>query len=128
MVYIIWFKPESNCSNSKIQICENPLESLVGLERKIDSVTKTLSKPYFNKILKVLIKFNPANARIIVDYILTEQTEINIKDSTKESKIKTLVWLSNFHNNKSFTDMTKGDILEYLNNSRKTTTEDPSNK
>jgi hypothetical protein len=28
-------------------------------------------------------------------YIMTEQTEINIKDSTKDSKIKVLVWLSN---------------------------------
>ena len=32
-------------SNSNIQICENPIESLVVLERKIDSLTKTLSKP-----------------------------------------------------------------------------------
>jgi hypothetical protein len=62
------------------------------LERKIDSISRTLSKPYFNKILRDLSKFNPANAKTIVDYILTEQTEINIKDSTKESKIKTLVY------------------------------------
>ena len=115
-------------SNSNSQVCENPIESLVDLERKIDSITKTLSKPYFNKILKDLLKSNPANAKTIVEYILTEQTEINIQDSTKESKIKTLVWLSNFHNNKSFFNLTKQDILEYLNNSRKTSTEDPSNK
>ena len=115
-------------SNSNGQLCEGPIESLTDLERKIDSITKTLSRPYFNKILKDLLKSNPDNARIIVEYILTEQTEINIKDSTKESKIKTLVWLSNFHNNKSFIELTKQDILEYLNNSRKTTVEDPSNR
>jgi len=115
-------------SISNSQLCENPNKPLVELERKIDSITRNLSKTYYNKILKDLLKFNPANAKTIVDYILTEQTEINIKDSTKDSKIKTLVWLSNFHDNKSFIDLTKGDILEYLNNSRKTTTEDPSNK
>jgi len=114
--------------NSNSQLCENPRESLIDLERKIDSITKTLSRPYFNKILKDLLKSNPANAKTIVDYILTEQTEINIKDSTKESKIKTLVWLSNFHENKSFIKLTKQDILEYLNNLRKTILEDPSNK
>jgi len=114
--------------NSNSQLCENPRESLIDLERKIDSITKTLSRPYFNKILKDLLKSNPANAKTIVDYILTEQTEINIKDSTKESKIKTLVWLSNFHENKSFIKLTKQDILEYLNNLRKPILEDPSNK
>ena len=115
-------------SNSSVQVCENPIESLVDLERKIDSVTKTLSKPYYNKILKDLLRSNLVNAQTIIDYILVEQTEINIKDSTKESKIKTLVWLSNFHNNKKFIDLSKEDILDYLNNSRKTTTEDPSNR
>jgi hypothetical protein len=74
-------------SNFNSQVCESPIESLIDLERKIDSITKNLSKPYFNKIIKDLSKFNPANTKTIVDYILTEQTEINIKDSTKESKI-----------------------------------------
>lgn len=115
-------------SNYNDQSFENLEESLIALEREIDSITRNLSKPYFNKILKDLLNSNFTNVKIIVDYILTEQTEINIKDSTKESKIKTLVWLSNFHNNKSFNNLTKQDILEYLNNSRKTTIEDPSNK
>ena len=116
-------------SNSNGQVYgESPIESLTDLERKIDSITKTLSRPYFNKILKDLPKFNPTNTRTIVEYIITEQTEINIKDSTKESKIKTLVYLSTFHGNKSFIDLTKQDILEYLDYSRKTTIEDPSNR
>ena len=61
------------------------------LHRKIDSITKSLSKPYFNKALKDLINTNPNNASIIYDYIIAEQTELNIKDSTKEGKIKVLV-------------------------------------
>ena len=90
-------------SNSIGQLYENPIESLADLERKIDSITKNLSRPYFNKILKDLLKSNPANARIIVEYILTEQTEINIKDSTKESKIKTLVEIvKSFKNSSGF--------------------------
>jgi integrase len=111
------------------QLCEDPRESLANLERKIDSITKTLSRPYYNKILKDLLKSNPMNAKTIVDYIIVEQTEINIKDLTKEGKIKTLVWLSNFHsNNKSFIEFTKQDILEYLNSLRKSSDKDPSNK
>jgi hypothetical protein len=42
---------------SQIQInhssSSNDIEQL---ERKIDSITKSLSKPYFNKILKELLK------------------------------------------------------------------------
>ncbi len=110
------------------QLYKNPKESYIDLGRKIDSITRTLSKPYFNKILKDLLRSNPANAKTIVEYIITEQTEINIKDSTKESKIKTLVYLSTFHVNKTFIDLTKQDILEYLDSSRKSTVEDASNR
>jgi len=118
-----------NLSGNINQLCEDPRESLDDLERKIDSITKTLSRPYFNKILKDLVKSNTINAKTIVDYIIAEQTEINIKDLTKEGKIKTLVWLSNFHrNSKSFTELTKHDILEYLNSLRKPSDKDPSNK
>ncbi|MGN6822208.1 MAG: hypothetical protein ACTHJ7_05475, partial [Candidatus Nitrosocosmicus sp.] len=72
-------------------------------------------------------KDNPNNAQIICDYIITEQTEFNIKESTKEGKIKVLVWLSNFLNGKNFIEMPKQDILKYLNNLRKSS-EDLSHK
>ncbi|MDR4489660.1 MAG: hypothetical protein R2685_01995 [Candidatus Nitrosocosmicus sp.] len=65
-----------NPSGNTNQSCENPTESLVDLERKIDSITKTLSRPYYNKILKDLLKANPINAKTIVDYIIAQQTEI----------------------------------------------------
>jgi hypothetical protein len=54
------------------------------LEKKIGSITKSLSEPYFNKILKKLLDTNPHNAITIYDYIIAEQTELNIQDSTKE--------------------------------------------
>jgi hypothetical protein len=68
------------------------------LENDIDLITKSLSRPYFNSALKKLARENPNNAQLICNYILTEQTEFNIKESTTEGKIKVLVWLSNFHN------------------------------
>jgi hypothetical protein len=115
--------------NSNSLSCNTENEKhLNDLERKLDSITKSLSKPYFNKILKNLLKTSPNNAITIYDYIIAEQTELNIKDSTKEGKIKVLVWLSNFHDNKSFREMTKQDILAYLNNLRKSSLEDPANR
>jgi hypothetical protein len=87
----------SNRSTRNTILIENPYVSdFLDLPRKIDSITKSLSKPYFNKILMDLSKTNSINAGTIVEYILAEQTELNIKDSTKEGKIKILVWLSIF--------------------------------
>ena len=78
-----------------------------------------MTKQYFNKY-KNTAKENIENANTICDYIIAEETEINIKNSTKEGRIKVLVWLSNYHENKkSFGEMSKHDILEFLNNLRK---------
>ena len=80
----------------KSQIQENLYSvNIEELERKIDSITEGLSGPYFNKILKELAKKNLENAIIICDYIIAEQIEINIQNSTKETKIKILRWLTN---------------------------------
>jgi integrase len=117
-----------NLSNSQPYNAANKKYHDDSDRKKIDSITKSLSKPYFNKILKELLDIHPYNAKIIYQYIIAEQTELNIKDSTKEGKIKVLVWLSNFHQNKSFRDMTKQDILEFLNALRKTSTEDLANR
>jgi integrase len=101
----------------------------VDLYQRINSITKTCSKLYFNKILKKLAEENQENAIIICDYITAEETELNIKNSTKESRIKVLVWLSNFHNNtKSFKQMTKQNILDYLNSLRKSTIDDSTQR
>jgi hypothetical protein len=99
------------------------------LYRQINFITKTCSKLYFNKILKKLAEKNSENVNIICEYSIAEETELNIKNSTKESRIKVLVWLSNFHNDtKSFKLMTKQDILDYLNSLRKSTLEDSSQR
>ncbi|HEX5186311.1 MAG TPA: tyrosine-type recombinase/integrase, partial [Nitrososphaeraceae archaeon] len=101
----------------------------INIEEKIDSVTKQC-RPYINKLLKDLSIKNFENANIICDYIIAEQIEFNIKPTTKNGKIKTLVYLSNSCNNheKSFKDINKQDILNHLNTFRKSISEDPSNK
>ena len=63
-------------SESKAQ---QKYESAMDLGAIIDEVTSGASKPYFNKCLRNLSCTNPANARTICDYIIAEQTEINIK-------------------------------------------------
>lgn len=47
-------------------------------------------KLYIKKSLGILLEKSPKNTEIICKYIITEQNEINIKELTKEGKIKTL--------------------------------------
>ena len=74
----------------------NQMNGYYNLEKKIDIITKSLSRGYYKNFLIKLAERNLENANIICDYIIAEQTEINIKNSTKESRINILVWLSNF--------------------------------
>ena len=83
------------------------------LQRKIDTITR-YQKPYISKVLHKLLLENVINAEIICNYIVAEQNEINIKESTKETKIKRIIHLSKFFaNKKSFYDMTKENILYF---------------
>lgn len=68
------------------------------------------------------------NAEKICDFIISERNEINIKESTVEWHIKVLGQLLKFHDFKDFTNLTKEDILNYLNSLRKSSIEDPTNK
>ena len=75
-----------------------------------------------------MANINASNAKIICDYIIAEQNEINIKESTREGKIKVLIWLAEYLKNKSFREITKPDIMQYLNSLKKTDHEDPLHK
>ena len=113
----------NNVNNSLITTTNNDQ-----IELKIDSITKSC-KLFIKNLLNDLLNKNRQNANIICDYIIAEQVEFNIKDSTKIGKIKALVYLSRSCNDKkSFKDITKQDILDHLNNFRKSISEDPENK
>jgi hypothetical protein len=76
------------------------------LKRKIDSIIK-YQKPYISKQFYEVLEQNSSNAKIIYDFIISEQNEFNIKESTKETKIKRIVNLSRFFDHKKvFYDMT----------------------
>ena len=60
-------------------------------KRKTDKENKipyNIPKTLQSKILNELVQTHPVNVKIICDYITAEQNELNIKDSTKNTKIK----------------------------------------
>ncbi|HYZ58791.1 MAG TPA: site-specific integrase [Nitrososphaeraceae archaeon] len=97
------------------------------LERKIDKIT-TYQKPYIRNIFIKMARANPRNATILHDYVIAQKNEQNIKESTIEGIIKKLVWLSTYLGDKSYDQMTKDDLLNYLNSIKKPSEEDPTHK
>jgi hypothetical protein len=102
-------------------------EDYQSLDRLVDSITQDFSRKGINSRLKALAR-RSINTATICDHILAEQTEQNIKTSTAESKVKSLLWISKYLNEKPFEEMTKQDILSYLNSLRKPTSTDPQQK
>ncbi len=109
-------------TTSSSEIVEHPLDDLQPdneiVLRKIDLVTTGLPE-YVSKQLTDLCYLSSENALTIVNFILTQKTEINISDTYKLNMISTLVLLSNTLNHKSFRDMKLDDILIYLDGLRK---------
>lgn len=62
---------------------------------------------------------SPLNVDVICEYIIAEQNEINIKESTKERKIKCLVRFSAHLKHVAFDKVSKEDILNYLTSLKK---------
>ena len=81
-----------NSSQSQSQTISNDKEKET-IKQLIISICK-YQKPYIKNSLIRLLERSSKNAEIICKYTITEQNEINIKELTKEGKIKTLVDLS----------------------------------
>lgn len=84
---------------------------------------------YIQKLYREIQDANPTNALSICNYIIAEEAEINIQESTKSDKIKKLCLLSRFfHHQRCFSEMTKTDILSYLDSLRKPGSVDPKHR
>lgn len=75
-----------------------------------------------------MLSANPKNAMSLYDFLLVEQIEKNVKLSTKITHIKVIYLFNRFLHFKDFEEITKHDILNYLNSPKKSDTDDPSHK
>lgn len=90
--------------------------------RKLHTVTTGLQKYVYKQLTEQVSKENSVT---IADYILAQKTEVNLADTYRANIITTLITLSKFLNNKPLKDMTREDILSYLNKLRKPECSDP---
>lgn len=84
------------------------------LNDKIKLVTAGLLDHYVN----LLKKQSSQNAETIADYVCAMNVEINPSIHHRTNQIRTLSYISGFHNQKPFLKMTRNDVLQYLDTHR----------
>ena len=102
------------------------------IKTKIENATEGLSSNCFNYISNRVLPASSVgkeNALTICDYILSLMSEINPSDHYRKDIIMLLCNLSMFfNNNKSFKEITREDLLSFLDSYRKTEEVDPLHK
>jgi hypothetical protein len=94
-------------------------------ERKIHIATDGLPQYYTTLLVKTLKQ----NALAIGDFIINMNTEINPSSNHKMNCIAVIGQLSKFYDNKKlFTEMSRQEILSFLDSFRKSENSDPQHK
>ena len=94
-------------------------------DRKIDLITEGIA-PYFASKLRELSK---NNALTIIDYVLSMKNEINLSDGYRKLNIYLLYCISNFfENKKKYKEITRDDVMKFLDSLRKPEASDPLHK
>jgi hypothetical protein len=93
------------------------------LARKIDNATAGL-RPF---LAKALCRLSEDNAGTITDYILSLKEEINASNNYRRNVIAILCSFSEY-NNKPFRQITREDILAFLDSFRRPESIDPQHK
>jgi hypothetical protein len=98
------------------------IEPQLILNQKLEEATAGLTSQYIGRLKN---KVSEANALAISDFILASKAEINLSDSYRRLIITVLGQLSAFHNQTPFRELSREDVLSYLNSLRKPEASDP---
>ena len=95
-------------------------------ERRLDEICEGLQSHVKRHLLE---KISQENTSSIIEYVLALKTETNLSLVYKEAFVNTLSTLAKFHGgSKSFKNMTRNDILKFLDRLRKTEEQDRKHK
>jgi integrase len=86
--------------------------------------SQTEDRGYYNRLRSI----GQNNAATIVNYIAAMKSEVNLSDNYRRDTIEALIRLSKFNDNKSFIDLTRTNIIAFLDSLRKSETQDPMHK
>jgi integrase/recombinase XerD len=112
-----------------IMLSESAIINEEILERRITLITKCFTRKFPELVLKDRNRLSKENAMTICDYIIAMKREINPRYNYVRYTIQFLSELSRTVGiGKKFIDMTRDDILSYLDKSRRPENEDPLHK
>ena len=89
---------------------------------KLDLITA--GAPHFLRE-HLLTKITRENCLVNINYVLAMQTETEVSEYYRINKVINLKKLAEFHKTKSFSKITRQDIVEYLDRLRKPESVDP---
>jgi hypothetical protein len=99
------------------------------IDRKIENTTEGLPSECFNYLAKRVLPVSGENVLSICNYISSLKSEINPSRSYKGGTITVLCKLSIFFKNgKMFKEITREDLLSFLDSFRKNESVDPMHK
>jgi integrase len=85
-------------------------------DRKLDAITAG-AKPFVKE--HILTKISRENCLTIIDYILAMQTEVSPAQTYRVDTIIKLKHFAEFHNSKPYTDITRQDVVDFLDSLRR---------
>jgi integrase/recombinase XerD len=96
-------------------------------DRKVDLITAGL-RPYHARTLRDERYVSRDSAIIICNYMFATSIEVNPSPNYRRTNIVLLIQFCKFHNQKPFKDVTREDILSFLDTLRKPEGSDPMHK
>jgi integrase/recombinase XerD len=94
------------------------------LERKIEEIGAGLPASYSLHLRSA----GQNNVKVIINYIVAMKSEVNLSDHYRRDLIEVLSKFSKYNNNKCFKDLTRSDVIAFLDTYRRTETQDPLHK
>ena len=114
---------------NKPSILNAPATTSDSVERKIQNTVEGLPHECFNHLLNRVMPGCKANVLVICDYISSLKSEINPSNNYQRDSIILLCKLSvYFKNDKMYKEMTREDLLSFLDSFRKIEAVDPLHK
>jgi hypothetical protein len=110
---------------SKITAAAATIDTII--ERRMENAAEGPPSNILNLLYKTF-SLNKENVLILCDYISSLKSEINLSDHYRKDIITLLCKFSAFNNAKSFKDITREDLLSFLDSFRKVDTVDPLHK
>ena len=94
------------------------------LDRKIEEISAGIPASYSLHLRSA----GQNNVKVIIDYIVAMKSEVNLSDHYRRDLIEVLSKFSKYNDNRPFKDLTRSNVIAFLDIYRRTEAQDPLHK